>query len=90
MENLKTRHNLTFSPEVWKILSLLKETQNKSISEILEQAVLNLVKSEKYNGAYFKIMKTATFCDDVENAELISLLDRIARKDLDIDEEYEI
>ncbi|MFC2083951.1 hypothetical protein ACFLS9_02740 [Bacteroidota bacterium] len=86
----KQRHSITLSPSVWNILKLLKKTQGKSISEILEISVRELVKKEGYNKTYFKIMATAKPVNDKENKELTKLLDSLNEDDLEIVEKYKL
>ncbi len=90
METNKQRHNLTFSPEIWNILTELKRVQGKSISQVIEEAVKSHIKSKGYNGAYFKMMADSEYCDDRENEELTKVLDSLTELDLEISAEYEI
>jgi hypothetical protein len=90
MSNLKTRHNVMFSNDIWQILQQLKKVQGKSISELIETAILKMMKDDNYNEMYFKIMSTTSYCSDQENEELTSLLESLSAKDLEIAEEYEI
>jgi hypothetical protein len=90
MAMTKTRHNITLSPKVWRILKELKRVQGLSISEILEAAILKTVKDENYNPAYFKIMANAQPCDEKENEELTKILDGLSEEDLKIAREYEL
>ncbi|WGS66019.1 ribbon-helix-helix protein, CopG family [Marinitoga aeolica] len=84
------RHNIMIDPETWKILKELKRIQNKSISEILREAINQLLNSKKYNKTYFKIMTNASYCDDKENEELTRILDSLTEKDLEVVDEYEL
>jgi hypothetical protein len=86
----KGRHNLTISPDIWSILSELKKIRNQSIGEIIEDAVKKLIKDEKLNTTYFKIMRSAQFCDPKENEEITRILDNLTEDDLEISSEYEL
>lgn len=86
----KKRHNLTLSPEIWTILSELKKINGKSICEIIEDAVKKMVKHEKINPVYFKIMSSTPYCDNKENIELTKVLDEMTEHDLEVVEEYEL
>lgn len=90
METNRQRHNLTFSPEIWKILTELKRVQGKSISQVVEDAVRSHIRSEGYNKAYFKMMSDSEYCDDVENDELTKVLDSLTEPDLEVAAEYEL
>lgn len=86
----KERHNITMTPKVWKTLKVLRRLQGQSISELLEDAVMELVKVKGYNQLYVKIMATAPHCDTEENEELTQILDSLTGDDLEIAEEYEL
>ncbi len=90
MSEIRERHNITLSPSVWNILKILKRTQGRSISEILESSVKHFIKKEGYNSTYFKIMSSAGEVSDKENKELTSLLDSLTEEDLEIAEYYKI
>lgn len=81
---VKTRHNITMSKEVWTILNELKKSLDKSISEILEEAVLEYLERHKYNSLYFKLMANAELCDDEENEELTKILDSLTKEDMEV------
>ncbi|WP_036226246.1 ribbon-helix-helix protein, CopG family [Mesoaciditoga lauensis] len=84
------RHNITMDSETWKILEELKRIQNKSISEIIREAIKELLKNHKYNKVYFKLMANTPFCDEEENEELTKILDLLNEDDLKIVDEYEL
>ena len=88
--NIKERHNITLSPDTWKVLKALKRVQGRSISEILENAVWKLAQTEKYNPIYFKMMASVSPLDDKENQELTEALDSLTDEDLEVAEKYEI
>ena len=92
MDNIMTkeRHNITLSPKIWKALQTLKRLQGQSVSDILEEAVKELVKSKNYNSTYFKIMSSVGPCDDKENEELSQLLDELKDNDLKVVETYQL
>lgn len=79
-----------FSDDIWRLLQQLKKIQGKSISELIETAILKMMKDNNYNEIYFKIMSESTYCSDKENEELSLLLDSLSARDLEIAEEYEI
>ncbi|MBU1101494.1 MAG: hypothetical protein KKA84_13925 [Bacteroidetes bacterium] len=81
----RERHNINFKPETWKILDTLKRTQNKSISEIIDDSVKALLEKEGYGESYFRIM-SSDFCDENENSELTGILDLLTADDLKVDE----
>ncbi|MFB6226664.1 MAG: ribbon-helix-helix protein, CopG family, partial [Candidatus Paceibacteria bacterium] len=84
------RHSITISPEVWEILENLKQTKNKSISELIENAVKKQIKDEGYNATYFKMMADTEYVSDEENEELTKALDKLDDEDLEIADEYEV
>lgn len=86
----RERHNITLSPSVWKMLELLKKTQGKSISELLETSVKHFIAKEGYNSTYFKIMSSAGSLSEKENKELASILDSLNDDDLEIVEKYKV
>ncbi|MCD6107176.1 MAG: hypothetical protein J7J57_03110 [Caldisericaceae bacterium] len=90
MNATKERHSITMSPLAWTILNKLKAIQKKSISSILEESLMRMIKEEGYNATYFKIMASASVCNDEENKELTKILDSLREKDLEIAEEYEL
>ena len=90
MGNLKSRHNIMMSPEVWSVLQELHRIQGKSISGLIEAAVWAYVKAQGYNATYFKIMSSAPLASDEENAELTELLDGMTADDIEVVEEYEL
>ncbi len=81
---VKARHNMTMSKEVWNVLNELKKTLDKSISEILEEAVLEYFENHKYNLLYFKLMANTEPCDDEENEELTKILDSLTKEDIEV------
>lgn len=80
---MKTRHNVTISPEIWHILQELKRIRGQSASELLEDAVMKMIRAENLNPAFFRLMGSADFCDAAENAELTALLDSLTSDDLE-------
>ncbi len=90
MKSVKERHNITLSPQTWKVLKGLKRVQGKSVSELIEIAVWSLAKSEKYDSVYFKIMSSVSPLDDKENKELTDILDSLTDADLEVASRYEI
>ena len=90
MRTTKERHSITMSPLAWTILNKLKAIQKKSISSILEESLMNMIKEEGYNATYFKIMASASACNDEESKELTKILDSLREEDLEIAEEYEL
>jgi len=80
----KTRHNITMNESVWKILHELKKIQDRSISAILEDAVIEYLKKHGYNSLYFKLISTVPECDDKENEELTKILDSLTGEDLEV------
>lgn len=90
MKEVKERHNITLPKDIWKILKALKFAKRKSISELIEDAVKEMVRGKKYNSVYFKIMASKDFCDEKENKELTEILDSLEDEDLEVVESYEI
>jgi len=90
MRTTKERHSITMSPLAWAILNKLKAIQKKSISSILEESLMRMIREEGYNTTYFKIMASASECNDEENKELTKMLDSLKEEDLEIAEEYEL
>ncbi len=86
----KERHNITISPKIWKTLQLLGRRQNKSVSELLETAACEMLKSKSYNSVYLKIMGSVETVDDAENMELTQLLDELTADDLEVVETYRL
>ena len=81
---MKTRHNIMIDDELWKTLSELKKTLDKSISQILEEAVIEYLERHKYNSLYFKLMASVPPCDDEENEELTKILDSLTEEDMEV------
>ena len=90
MKSVKERHNITLSPQTWKVLKGLKRVQGKSISELIEIAVWSHAKNEKYDSVYFKIMSSVSPVEDKENKELTDLLDSLTETDLEVVNRHEI
>lgn len=86
----KERHSITMTPEIWRTLEALRRLRGQSISALIEDAVLALIKTKGYNPLYVKILATAPYCDDAENAELTQVLDALTQEDLEIAEEYDL
>ena len=80
----KTRRNITMNNETWTVLNELKKVLDKSISEIVEEAVLEYLKKHKFNSLYFKLMTAVSPCDEKENEELTKILDNLTEKDLEV------
>jgi hypothetical protein len=88
--SVKERHNITMSPFAWEILSKLRAIQGKSISKIVEESLMRMLKEEGYNSTYFKIMSSVLECDDKENTEIAKALNSLKEDDLEVAEEYEL
>lgn len=86
--SVKERHNITMSPFAWEILSKLRAIQGKSISKIVEESLMRMLKEEGYNSTYFKIMSSVSECDDKENTEIAKALNSLKEDDLEVAEEY--
>jgi hypothetical protein len=85
---VKQRHSIVMSPQTWKTLEKIAEIKRKSLSQLLEEAVISMIKTEKINSAYFKIMSTVPYCDDDENEELTKMLDSLTEQDLTTVKKY--
>ncbi|MGB9622284.1 MAG: hypothetical protein ACPL07_00425 [Candidatus Bathyarchaeia archaeon] len=46
MNSLKERHSITMAPFAWEILKKLKAIEEKSISEIIEESLIRMLKEE--------------------------------------------
>ena len=90
MNNMRERHNITMSASAWEILKKLKVIQEKSISEIIEESLIRMLKEEGYNPTYFRIMSSVSECDDKENEEITKALDLLKEEDLEVAEEHEL
>ena len=86
----KKRHSITVSQSTWEILKKLRALHDKSISRIIEESVLKMLKEDGYNTTYFKIMASVPECDEEENAELTKALDSLKDEDIKIAEEYDL
>lgn len=89
---MKFRKNLTFSPETWRILEILKKIKGQSISHILEEAVNSYLKIEKINPLYVKLMldRDIEYLSEKENKELTGVLDRLKEEDITVVKRVEI
>lgn len=72
------------SNETWLILKELKKISDRSISEIIEEAVKEYLERHKINSLYFKLMASAPPCDDKENEELTKILDSLTEEDMEV------
>lgn len=78
------------SNEIWSILKELKRISDKSISEIIEEAVKEYIERHEIDSLYFKLMASVPPCDDEENEELTKLLDSLTEEDLEVVRDEEI
>jgi len=86
----KERHNIMIDNQVWAALQELKRLKGKSMSFIMEKAVKNYLKSNKYNNLYFKLMNTVPFCDNRENEEITEMLEQLTEENLEITDKFEV
>jgi hypothetical protein len=86
----REKHNITLAPKTWNTLKVLRRSRGKSISQIIEEAVDDMIKNRNYNPTYFKIMSSTEFCSDEENKELSKMLNSLTEDDLKIEEEYDL
>lgn len=90
MNKAKERHNIMINPFIWEILKKIEIIKRKSISKIIEESVIKMLKEEGYNTTYFKIMSSILECNDKENTEIIKVLNSLTEEDLKVAEEYEL
>lgn len=90
MNEVRERHNIMINPKLWEILKRLEVIKGKSISKIIEESVIKMLKEEGYNTTYFKIMSSVLECDDKENEEITKVLDSLKEEDLEVAESYEL
>ena len=72
------------SNEIWSILKELKRISDKSISEIIEEAVKEYIERHKIDSLYLRLMASVPPCDEKENEELTKLLDSLTEEDLEV------
>ncbi|WGS65906.1 hypothetical protein [Marinitoga aeolica] len=80
----KSRHNINLKNKTWMILQELKKIKNKSISNIIDEAVDKYLKDSEYNTLYFKLLSTLPEVSDEENIEILNELKKLTNEDMEV------
>lgn len=80
----KSRHNINLKNKTWSILQELKRIQNKSISNIIDEAIEKYLKDMGYNTLYFKLLTTLPEVSDEENSEILNELKSLTDEDMEV------
>lgn len=87
---MRTRHNIMMDKETWDLLNEIKMITDKSISQIVEEAVKEYIDRHKNDSLKLMLLTTVPYVDDEENEELTKLLDELTPEDLEVAEIEEI
>lgn len=86
----KQRHNISISKDTWdKLLVLMRIKPKNNISELVEDMVLDYMKSENIDETYLKIM-ASPYCDKEESNKISNALKNIEPEENIVKSDYDI
>ena len=83
---MRTRHNIMMDEEVWQLLKEARMATDKSISQILEEAVKEYIERHKKDSLKLMLLSSIPYVDEEEEKELTELLDSLTQEDLEVAE----